>query len=143
MRLFILAILLIGCQSVTESPLVLTRYESFGDRFMVEAGSVYPDSLGLPYPNPFNAALGDTALRVVFALKDSADVRLLLQNVIGDSVVVFRSERLAPGLYSGTVPMTNPAGDALRAGLYFITLRADPDKRNYINSRLVSVEASK
>lgn len=115
-------------------------YYSIRSVFSVEGNSSFPDSLANPYPNPYNHQLGDSSIFISFSLRDSADVKLIIQNPIGDSVAFFFDEKLPPGVHSGWWTPLNSLNVPLRSGLYFITLRADPNARNYIDSKLLYIE---
>lgn len=116
----------------------------FAVSFRISANADPIDSLAPVYPNPFNLVAGDTTINVFFTLKDTADVILLIQNPLGDSVAVFKDALLGRGSYFGQWKPENAAGQRLREGLYFVTLRiSDPiHNRNYINSELLSIEAN-
>ncbi|HYM34520.1 MAG TPA: hypothetical protein VET48_03935 [Steroidobacteraceae bacterium] len=118
--------------------------KSIKDNFHIQGNSGLPDSLAPVFPNPFNLVLGDTTINIFFSLKDTATVVLLVQNPLGDSVVVFKDELLGGGSFSGSWKPQNSAGQQLRAGLYFVTLRIENDAQNrvYINSELLSIEAN-
>ena len=108
--------------------------------FSVEGSSGFPDSLANPHPNPYNHQLGDTSIRICYTLADSAFVKVIIQNPIGDSVAIFQDANLPGGFYEGWWTPLNDLNVPLRAGLYFITLRVDPDRRNYIDSKLLFIE---
>ena len=78
---------------------------------------------------------------IFFTLKDTGDVKIIIQNPIGDSVAIFRDSLLPPGSFTGSWSPVTSDGTRLRAGLYFITMRAAPDdpNRNYINSQLLDI----
>ena len=61
------------------------RY-SIRKNFRVESSGSYPDSLAPIYPNPFNRTIGDSVVNLYFTLKDTGDVKIVIQNPIGDSV---------------------------------------------------------
>lgn len=121
----------------------IARY-SIGKNFHIESSGSYPDSLAPLYPNPFNRNVGDQADTINFTLKDSADVKIIIQNPIGDSVAIFRDTLLPPGNFTGAWEPVTADGIRLRSGLYFITIRVAPNdpKRNYINSRLLQIESN-
>lgn len=121
-------------------PITQTDYQNIRDRFQIEAGSNFPDSLGNPYPNPYNHSNGDTKIHIRFTLADTGNVKLIIQNPIGDSVVVFQDTSLKSGSYSAEWVPLSVDRTPLRAGLYFITLRAAPNARNYIESHLLYIE---
>ena len=108
--------------------------------FNIESSPGTRDSLAPPYPNPYNHQLGDTSIRIFFSLADSANVKVIIQNPIGDSVAIFKDDKLNAGAYEGWWTPLNSLREPLRAGLYFVTLRVDPEKRNYIDSRLLYIE---
>jgi hypothetical protein len=96
------------------------------------------------YPNPFNHNNGDVADTIVFTLRDTGNVKIIIQNPIGDSVAIFRDTLLPPGIFTGSWEPLTTDGIRLRAGLYFVTIRIapnDPD-RNYINSRLLQIQSN-
>jgi hypothetical protein len=113
-------------------------YAKIRSVFSEQGSSEFRDSLANPHPNPFK--FGDTSIFISFTLTDSAKVKVIIQNPIGDSVAFFEDDVLPAGAYAGWWVPENPAGRPLRAGLYFVTLRADPDKRNYIDSKLLYIE---
>ncbi len=118
--------------------------KSIKAHFRVQSGSSYPDSLAPLFPNPYNRVAGDSVVNIFFTLRDSGDVKVIIQNPLGDSVVVFEDKSLPAGSYPGAWEPINSAGEHLREGLYFITLRVSPNvnARNYINSRLFLIEAN-
>ncbi len=117
-----------------------TEYQIIRDRFQIEAGSNFPDSLANPFPNPYNHSNGNTKIHIRFTLADTGNVKLIIQNAIGDSVVVFQDTSLRSGSYSAEWVPLSVNRTPLRAGLYFITLRAAPNERNYIESHLFYIE---
>lgn len=118
--------------------------EPLSGTFHPLGSTAYPDSLAPVFPNPFNLVTGDSVINVFFSLKDTADAILLIQNPFGDSVAVFRDAHLGGGGYSGQWAPVNAAGERLREGLYFITLRVQnsAQSRDFINSELFSIEAN-
>lgn len=106
----------------------------------IEGSTADGDSLLPPFPNPYNRRLGDSMITIRFSIADSAEVKGIIQNPIGDSVAIFNDELLPKGEYAVRWTPLNPLGEPLREGLYFVTLRVDPKKRNYIDSRLIYVE---
>jgi hypothetical protein len=94
------------------------------------------DSLYPVYPNPFNRATGDTSIFLQFAVSDSGAVNLVIQNALGDEIVLFSDSALSPGFYSGYWNPLTSGGSSLISGIYFVTLN-DGD---FINSRLVYIE---
>jgi hypothetical protein len=141
---FILGAVLVSCSILPtqEEPqhIINVDHRDIRSHFMIESGADGPDSLANPYPNPYNHTEGDTAINIYFNLADSADLKILIQNPIGDSVVVFEDTRLGKGAYSGSWVPLSVDNQPLRPGLYFITMRADPNKRNYIQSKLIYIE---
>lgn len=143
----LLAVALASCQStgvpdvVVHTPAV-TKH--FAEIFRTSGSSDFSDSLAPVFPNPFNRVVGDTVVHLFFTLKDTASVILLIQNPLGDSVAVFKDELLGGGSFSGEWKPENAAGQRLREGLYFVTLRVSdaPHYRDYINSELLSIEAN-
>ncbi len=121
-----------------------TAYYSIRKNFRIESSGSFPDSLAPVFPNPFNRQTGDTVINVFFSLKDTAEVKIIIQNPIGDSIAVYRDSLLPPGTGSGAWQPLNAAGERLKAGLYFITIRIAPNDaaRNYINSRLLQIESN-
>lgn len=117
-----------------------TDYKIIRDHFQIEAGSNFPDSLANPFPNPYNHSNGDNKIHIGFTLTDTGNVKLIIQNAIGDSVVVFQDTSLKSGMYSAEWEPLSVNRTPLRAGLYFITLRAAPNERNYIQSHLLYIE---
>jgi hypothetical protein len=115
-------------------------YARIRSAFSIEGTSEFPDSLANPHPNPYNRQLGDSSIFISFTLSDSADVKVIIQNPIGDSVAFFEDDVLPPGSYGGWWTPVNALHTPLRAGLYFVTLRADPERRNYIDSKLLYIE---
>ncbi len=133
-----------GCTESTLSdtalPITQTDHRIIRDHFQIEAGSNYPDSLSNPFPNPYNHSNGDNRIHIGFTLADTGNVKLIIQNAIGDSVVVFQDTSLTSGMYSAEWEPLSVHKTPLRAGLYFITLRAAPNERNYIQSHLLYIE---
>ncbi|HEY6172424.1 MAG TPA: hypothetical protein VIX80_09220 [Candidatus Kapabacteria bacterium] len=121
-------------------PIIQTDYKIIRDHFQIEAGSNFPDSLANPFPNPYNHSNGDNRIHIGFTLADTGNVKLIIQNAIGDSVVVFQDTSLKSGSYSAEWEPLSLKRTPLRAGLYFITLRAAPNERNYIQSHLLYIE---
>lgn len=142
--IFICLCAFFGCteSSSPDDSLVITRteYKDIRNHFSIEAGSNYPDSLADPFPNPYNHSNGDKSINIRFTLADSGNVKLIIQNAIGDSVVVFQDTTLKSGSYSAEWVPFSVERIPLRAGLYFITLRAAPNARNYIESHLLYIE---
>ncbi len=133
-----------GCNEMNSEPQHIALHSSqilsIKKSFHVQSGGKFPDSLAPIYPNPYNHSLGDSTIFISFTIQDTAIVKLIVQNAIGDSVVVFQDSILAPGSYSGRWEPLNSVNSPLRAGIYFITMRADPDLRNYISSKLFYIE---
>ena len=121
-----------------------TSYYSIRNTFRIQSSGSFPDSLAPIFPNPFNRQTGDSVINVFFTLKDTAEVKIVIQNPIGDSIAVYRDSLLPAGSGSGAWQPVNAAGDRLKAGLYFITIRIAPNdpNRNYINSRLLQIESN-
>jgi hypothetical protein len=121
----------------------IARY-SIRKNFRIESSGSFPDSLAPLYPNPFNRIIGDSVINLYFTLKDTGEVKIVIQNPIGDSVAIFRDSLLPTGSYSGSWQPVNASGNRLKAGLYFITIRIAPDdpNRNYINSRLLQIQSN-
>ena len=94
------------------------------------------DSLYPVYPNPFNRAGGDTSLFLQFTVTDTSAVDLIVQNALGDAVVLFSDSLLVPGDYNGYWNPLASDGTSLMSGIYFVTLQAG----DFINSRLVYIE---
>ncbi|MEP7236045.1 MAG: hypothetical protein ABI778_12190, partial [Ignavibacteriota bacterium] len=92
----------------------------------------------------FNRTIGDSAIMIFFTTKDTGDIRIVIQNPIGDSVAIFRDSIIPPGSFSGIWKPVTSAGVRLRPGLYFITMRAGSTvaSRNYINSRLLQIQSN-
>ena len=122
--IFIFPLLLVlvavnSCNTTAPSPSdahIHPVIKSIKDNFHIEDNSGYPDSLAPIYPNPFNLVTGDTAVNVYFTMKDSAQVVLLVQNPLGDSVVVFKNAWIGGGSFSGSWQPRNSAGERLRQG---------------------------
>ena len=124
----------------------ITSVERYSIRkyFRIQSSGSYPDSLAPVYPNPFNRTIGDSTVNLFFTLKDTGEVKIVIQNPIGDSVAIFRDSVLPTGSYTGAWQPVNASGNRLKAGLYFITIRIAPDdvNRNYINSRLLQIQSN-
>ncbi len=145
---FCFSLFLIGC-SETEFPDVNmhvkgTSHFSIRNTFHFESSGSFSDSLAPIYPNPFNRQTGDSVINVFFTIKDTSEVKIIIQNPLGDSIAVYRDSVLPPGSGSGAWQPLNAAGDRLKAGIYFITIRIAPNdpNRNYINSRLLQIESN-
>ena len=125
-----------------DDTLLITRtdHRIIRDHFQIEAGSNFPDSLANPFPNPYNHSNGYNSIHIGFTIADTGNVKLIIQNAIGDSVVVFQDTSLKSGSYSAEWEPLSVNRTPLRAGLYFITLRAAPNERNYIQSHLLYIE---
>jgi len=123
---------------------VATSYLSIRKNFLIESSNTYPDSLAPIYPNPFNRNTGDSSVALFFSIKDTGEVKIIIQNPIGDSVVIYQDSILLPGTYTGHWDPIATDGTRLRAGLYFITMRAAPNdpNRNYIDSRLLDIQSN-
>jgi hypothetical protein len=119
------------------------RY-SIRKNFHIESSGSYSDSLAPIYPNPFNHNAGDSNVTLFFTTRDTGEVKIIIQNPIGDSVVIYQDSMLLPGIYIGYWGPLAADGTRLRAGLYFITMRAAPNdpNRNYINSRLLDIQSN-
>ncbi len=148
LSVLLVTITLISCggsgEFITSSNSSKVEVKSIKTHFRVQSGSSYPDSLAPMFPNPFNRTIGDSVINIFFTLRDSGDVKVIIQNPLGDSVVVFEDKSLPAGSYPGSWEPINSSGEHLREGLYFITLRVSPNvnARNYINSRLFLIEAN-
>lgn len=148
LSLMFVTITLISCggssEFIASSNSSKLEVKSIKTYFRVQSGSSYPDSLAPMFPNPYNRVAGDSVINIFFSLRDSGDVKVIIQNPLGDSVVVFEDKSLPAGSYPGSWEPINSAGEHLREGLYFITLRVSPNvnARNYINSRLFLIEAN-
>ena len=136
---------ILGCSGISSAPENLhvsetSRY-SIRNNFHIESVGNYSDSLAAIYPNPYNHTSGDTSVALYFTLQDTGEVKIIIQNPIGDSVAIFRDSLLPPGSFSGFWTPVTSNGTRLRAGLYFITMRVAPDdpRRNYINSQLLDI----
>jgi hypothetical protein len=103
--------------------------------FHIEGSNSYPDSLAAMYPNPFNHNGGDVYDTLVFTVRDTGNVTIVIQNPLGDSVAIFSDSTLFPGSYTGTWDPVSSNGTRLRPGLYFITMHT----ANYVNSRLLDI----
>jgi hypothetical protein len=140
---FSLAVLLMaGCVSDggTGEPLkperLSIREHFVRDRSKLEAGEQpIPDSLYPLFPNPFSREGGDDSVNIVFSLKDSSRVLILIQNPIGEEVVRFEDDTLSAGQYrAGWHPLSSER-EPLNSGIYFVTFRTD----RYIVSRMLSI----
>jgi hypothetical protein len=120
-----------------------SRY-SIRKNFRIQNAGIFPDSLAPIFPNPFNRQTGDSVINVFFTLKDTANVKILIQNPIGDSIAIYRDSLLPTGSFTGAWQPLNSSGTRLNAGLYFITIRIAPDdpNRNYINSQLLQIQSN-
>src|SRR5438874_5766742 len=67
---------------------VMQRY-SIRKTFTESAGT-FSDSLLPLFPNPFNHNTGDSSVTINFSLRDSAETKVIIQNPVGDSVVIFQ-----------------------------------------------------
>jgi len=137
------SLVLSGCNNEQDAPSYTNEapvHAKIRSVFSIEGTSDFPDSLANPHPNPYNRQFGDSSIFISFTLKDSADVKVIIQNPIGDSVVIFWDEVLPPGSYNNWWVPLNALNVPLREGLYFITLRVDPERRNYIDSKLLYLE---
>jgi hypothetical protein len=123
---------------------IVTSYFSIHKNFYTQASTSFPDSLAPIYPNPFNHNAGDSNVTLFFTTKDTGEVKIIIQNPIGDSIAVYQDSVLLPGRYSGHWNPVAADGTRLRAGLYFITMHAAPTdpNRNYINSRLLDIQSN-
>ena len=130
-----------SCSTTEDTkPSIKPVVKSIKGNFHVQGSNSFPDSLAPVYPNPFNSNLGDSAIHVLFTLNDTAGVKLIIQNPLGDSVAVFKDSVIGPGIYDGYWAPINAEGERLGEGIYFITLRIF--ERDYINSRLFFIEAN-
>ncbi|MFI5264275.1 MAG: hypothetical protein ACHQM6_07155 [Candidatus Kapaibacterium sp.] len=121
----------------------IARY-SIRSHFRIESSGSYPDSLAPLFPNPFNRTIGDSVITIFFTTKDTGEVKIVIQNPLGDSVAIFRDSVVPPGIGIGSWQPVTANGTRLRPGLYFITMHAAPDDpdRNYINSRLLQIQSN-
>ncbi|MDP4230285.1 MAG: hypothetical protein Q8916_07765 [Bacteroidota bacterium] len=121
-----------------------TATYSIRKTFRIQSSGSFPDSLAPVYPNPFNRTAGDSTINVFFTLKDTGNVKIIIQNPIGDSIAIYRDSLLPSGSFTGSWQPLNAGGERLNAGLYFITIRIAPDdaNRNYINSRLFQIQSN-
>ena len=137
-----------GCSEIetpgTITHVIGTAHYSIRNTYKIQSSGAFADSLAPMFPNPFNRQTGDSVINVFFTLKDTAEVKIIIQNPIGDSIAVFQDSLLPPGSGAGAWKPMNAAGDRLKAGLYFITIRIGPNdpNRNYINSRLLQIESN-
>jgi hypothetical protein len=152
MRLFAFFVIsvslyLTACSNAVEENAAITkttaRY-SIRKSFSIEGSGSFPDSLSPIFPNPYNHNAGDSTVALHFTLRDSGNVKIIIQNPLGDSVAIFKDEMLAPGNFTGFWDPKTTDGTRLKAGLYFITIRIAPDdpNRNYINSKLLDIESN-
>lgn len=134
-------LLLVACGCVAESgaPSRLQPERlSIRGRFQIEAGDNFRDSLSPIFPNPFNRAAGDTAVIIEFTIQDSSKTLVLIQNAIGDEVVRFEDDTLAPGQYrAGWQPLSSER-EPLNSGIYFVTFRTE----HYIVSRMLNIQSN-
>ena len=138
----------IGCEenAVPNENIHVTGTARYSIRktFRIESSGAYPDSLAPLYPNPFNRTIGDSVVTIFFTTKDTGEVKIIIQNPLGDSVAIFRDSLLPPGIGMGLWQPVTANGTRLRPGLYFITLHSAPNApdRNYINSRLLQIQSN-
>ena len=146
--LFTMVIFAVACSDPpvpsTDLNISGTSHYSIRSHFRIGSSGTFPDSLAPLFPNPFNRTAGDSVITIRFTLKDTANVKILVQNPIGDSIAVFRDSLLPPGVFTGFWNPVTVNGIRLHDGLYFITMRAAPNNpdRNYINSRLLQIESN-
>jgi len=78
------------------------------------------------YPNPFNPET-----RISFSVANTADVRLIVYDILGKEVVSLVSERMQPGYYQTTWDGRDRTGQLVGSGLYFYKLIAGDFVKTY------------
>ena len=78
------------------------------------------------YPNPFNSIT-----TIKYQLPGKSDVKIVIHNMLGQNVITLVDEKKMAGNYSLKWNGLNQAGEKVGTGLYFLTLSARADSRNY------------
>ena len=104
---------------INSTPMIPRIFKSTngGNVFVNEIGSTVPSSysLGQNYPNPFNPITN-----VKFSIVNSANIKIVVYDVMGKEVQTLVNERLQPGTYE-----TSFNGSILNSGVYFYKLVTD------------------
>lgn len=119
-------------QRVAEIEIELT-YDA-GDKAVDVFEGDWVEHMGIPtsfslfpnYPNPFN---GSTLIR--YQLPESADVQLLITNMIGETVCTLVDRQQFAGYYEVSWNGRNNQGISMSSGIYFYQLRT----KQYLTSR--------
>ncbi len=82
--------------------------------------SKLPDGLGDPFPTPFNAEV-----TIPFALAEAGPVRLVVYNLLGQSIRVLADGWLAAGTHRVRWDGRTAAGAEAASGIYWAVLQAD------------------
>ncbi len=77
-------------------------------------------SLSDAYPNPFNPMTN-----IDFKIAQSAVVKIVVYNILGQQIKVLLNDELTPGSYTVTWNGTNDAGGHIPSGVYFYRLETD------------------
>lgn len=135
---------ILGCSSIQAPVQNLyvseTSHFSIHKNFRTQSSNTFPDSLAPFFPNPYNHNIGDSSVTLTFTTKDTGEVKIIIQNPLGDSVVIYQDSNLLPGFYTGFWNPVSKSGTRLRAGLYFITMRSAPN--TYIYSRVLDIQSN-
>jgi len=88
------------------------------------AGSLLPDQFALHqnYPNPFNPTTA-----IGFDLPTSGQVRLVVYNILGQTVAVLADTHLPAGSHRVTWDGSDPSGTNVASGIYFYRLETPSD----------------
>src|SRR5437588_3514396 len=93
--------LLLSCSDVpAPAQKVMALHYSIRKTFIESSGN-FRDSLAPVFPNPFNHNTGDSAVTINFTLVDTGEAKIIIQNPLGDSVVIFQDSVLPGGSYTG------------------------------------------
>ncbi|HEY3876518.1 MAG TPA: hypothetical protein VGM92_13665 [Candidatus Kapabacteria bacterium] len=128
---FVLAIFfLIGCSTDA------VQTGSIRLNFSLKSSQPTSDSLYPVYPNPFNRVIGDTAILIQFAIRDTGTANVLVQNAFGDLIANYYDSVVPAGIYLGTWYPEASDGSRLSNGIYYVTLQNGA----FIDSRLVNIQ---
>jgi hypothetical protein len=136
-------VMVMGC--ATEPPTsnghLIVQPKPIKSLFSVQANNPSSDSLYTIYPNPFSRATGDSVEFLQFAIADSSQVIVLIQNPLGDQVAMFEDSTLYAGTYSGKWNPVASDGSGLNPGIYFVTLHVTDtvNHTSFIDSQVLNI----
>ncbi len=105
-------------------------YVSDGATSVEDSKEILPKSFTLEqnYPNPFNPAT-----TINFSLPTSADVKLTVYNLLGETVRVLIDNQMSAGNHSVVWNADGNSGRKMSSGIYFYELKASSDNGKNFN----------